>query len=36
MSQRNNMNFDENWGLNGDVKFADGDAKRPIGPRFSR
>jgi Ax21 family sulfation-dependent quorum factor len=30
-----NMKFNENWGLNGDVKFADGDAQWFVGPRFS-
>ncbi len=30
-----NVKFNDNWGLNGDVKFADGDAQYFIGPRFS-
>lgn len=30
-----NVKFNENWGLNGDVKFADGDAQWFVGPRFS-
>ena len=30
-----NVKFNENWGLNGDVKFANGDAQWFVGPRFS-
>jgi Ax21 family sulfation-dependent quorum factor len=30
-----NVKFNENWGLNGDVKFAEGDAQWFVGPRFS-
>lgn len=30
-----NVKFNENWGLNGDVKFADGDSQWFVGPRFT-
>jgi Ax21 family sulfation-dependent quorum factor len=30
-----NVKFNENWAINGDVKFADGDAQWFVGPRFS-
>jgi Ax21 family sulfation-dependent quorum factor len=29
------VKFNENWGLNGDVKFADGDSQWFVGPRFT-
>ena len=29
------VKFNQNWGVNGDVKFADGDTQWSIGPRFS-
>ena len=29
------VKFNDNWGLNGDVKFADGDAEWFVGPRFT-
>ena len=29
------VKFNENWGVNGDVKFADGDTQRFVGPRFT-
>lgn len=29
------VKFNENWGVSGDVKFADGDAQWFVGPRFS-
>jgi Ax21 family sulfation-dependent quorum factor len=29
------VKFNPNWGLNGDVKFADGDTQWSIGPRFT-
>jgi Ax21 family sulfation-dependent quorum factor len=29
------VKFNENWGINGDVKFADGDTQWFVGPRFS-
>lgn len=30
-----NVKFNENWGVNGDVKFADGDTQWFVGPRFT-
>lgn len=30
-----NVKFNKNWGMNGDVKFADGDTQWFVGPRFS-
>lgn len=30
-----NVKFNENWGMNGDVKFADGDTQWFVGPRFT-
>ncbi len=30
-----NVKFNQNWGLNGDIKFADGATQYFIGPRFS-
>ena len=29
------VKFNENWGVNGDVKFADGDTQWFVGPRFT-
>ena len=29
------VKFNQNWGINGDVKFADGDTQWFVGPRFS-
>jgi Ax21 family sulfation-dependent quorum factor len=29
------VKFNQNWGINGDVKFADGDTQYFVGPRFS-